>query len=81
MSTKLTLSIKENIIIEAKKYAKSKKVSLSKLVENYLNSLTIELEEQIEITPLVESLSGVISLEKNSDDKNEYRNYLNEKYK
>jgi hypothetical protein len=40
MNTKLTLNLNTEVIHEAKTYAKSHKVSLSKLIENYLNSLT-----------------------------------------
>ena len=39
MSTKLTLSIEEEIIQEAKEYAKSQGRSLSKIVSEYLKSL------------------------------------------
>ena len=37
MSTKLTLTIDENVIEKAKKYATGKKNSLSNISENYLN--------------------------------------------
>ena len=40
MNTKLTLTIDNNIINEAKKYAGQKRISLSKLVEFYFSSLT-----------------------------------------
>ena len=40
MNTKLTLNLDKEIIHEAKAYAKNHSVSLSKLIENYLNSLT-----------------------------------------
>jgi hypothetical protein len=79
MSTKLTLSIDENVIEKAKSYAKNNSVILSKLIENYLLSLTKQKSEKIKVSPLVESLTGVISLE--SDDyKKEYVDYLAKKY-
>ena len=79
MNTKLTLNIDENVIEEAKFYAKNNSVSLSKLIENYLLSLTKRNTEKTKISPLVESLTGVISLE--SDDyKKEYSDYLSKKY-
>jgi hypothetical protein len=40
MNTKLTLNLDTEVINEAKTYAKSQKVSLSKLIENYLNKTT-----------------------------------------
>ncbi len=80
MNTKLTLNIDKGIIEEAKSYAKENNVSLSKLIENYLNSLTNKRDiESKKVTPLVESLTGVIpSLQ--DDVRDDYRNYLYEKY-
>jgi len=40
MNTKLTLNLDKDIIEEAKFYAKRNKLSLSKLIENYLGSLS-----------------------------------------
>ncbi len=83
METKLTLRLNDSVIERAKNYAKSHKISLSKIIEAYLDSLTRSKEgEDIEsITPLVESLSGVIDLPSDFDYKNEYGDYLKEKYK
>jgi len=81
MDKKLTLSLDTMIIENAKDYAKSNKVSLSKLIESYLASLTKGKSISNEITPLVESLSGVISLDKDFDEKEAYTDYLIEKYK
>ncbi|MDP2069622.1 MAG: DUF6364 family protein [Lutibacter sp.] len=79
MSTKLTLNIDENVIEKAKSYAKNNSVSLSKLIENYLLSLTKQKTEKRKVSPLVESLTGVISLECN-DYKKDYVDYLAKKY-
>jgi hypothetical protein len=79
MNTKLTLNIDEHVIEEAKFYAKNNSVSLSKLIENYLLSLTKRNTEETKISPLVESLTGVISLE-SADYKKEYSDYLSKKY-
>jgi len=81
MDTKLTLKLDKEIINRAKLYAESKKISLSKLIESYLQVLTKESSSKENITPLVESLSGVIELPKNYDDKDDYTNYLTKKYK
>jgi hypothetical protein len=40
MTTKLTLTIKKEIALRAKSYAKEKDLGLSEIVENYLDSLT-----------------------------------------
>jgi len=81
METKLTIRLKKRVIERAKDYAQVHKISLSKLVENYLESVTEQSAEEVEITPLVKSLSGVITLDDNDDLKNDYTNYLTEKYK
>ncbi len=83
METKLTLRLNDNVIQRAKTYAQSHKISLSKMIESYLDSITKQKDEKqkMPITPLVESLTGVIDLPAGFDYKEEYRNYLEEKYK
>lgn len=81
METKLTLRIKKNVIEKAKEYAQKQKISLSKMIEVYLESVTNSHENEVETTPLVDSLSGIIELEPDFDYKVEYSNYLIEKYK
>ncbi len=81
MDTKLTLSLDKSVIEQAKKYAKSNKTSLSKLIESYLASLNKRKEHSQEITPLVESLSGVIDLNNAENITDNYGNFLIEKYK
>ncbi|MFD0797799.1 DUF6364 family protein [Maribacter chungangensis] len=81
MDKKLTLSLDKSIIESAKNYAKSNNISLSKLIESYLTTLTKRQRSSTEITPLVESLSGVINLDEDFDVKDDYTDYLIEKYK
>ncbi|MCB0760348.1 MAG: hypothetical protein KDC12_02415 [Flavobacteriales bacterium] len=81
MDKKLTLSLNENVIEQAKMYARANDISLSKLIEMYLASLTRKKKVANDITPLVKSLSGIIDDPKEAEDKNAYTNYLIEKYK
>jgi len=81
MDKKLTLSLNEGVIEMAKNYAKQSNTSLSKLIESYLASLTQQKGSRNNITPLVKSLSGVISIDNDFDVKDEYAKYLIEKYK
>jgi len=81
METKLTIRLNESVIERAKIYARSHKISLSKMIESYLDSITKDKKLDIEITPLVESLSGVIDLPADYDYKKDYTDYLIEKYK
>jgi dsDNA-specific endonuclease/ATPase MutS2 len=80
MDTKLTLVLDKRIIERAKSYASTKKTSLSKLIESYLDRVTAEEKPEEEISPLVKSLSGVISIPENIDYKDEYGKHLANKY-
>lgn len=40
MDSKLTLKLDQSVIEKAKIYAKAKKISVSKLIENYLQHIT-----------------------------------------
>jgi hypothetical protein len=81
MDTKLTLRLRKSVIERAKEYAHNHRISLSKMIEIYLESVTASKIKEDEITPLVESLSGVIELDKDFDYKTEYADHLTEKYK
>jgi hypothetical protein len=79
MDTKLTLKLNGDVIEQAKTYAKKKNTSLSKLIESYLG-LLIDPNDKQEVTPLVKSLSGVIDLPKDFDNKTNYRKHILNKY-
>ena len=81
MNKKLTLSLNEGVIENAKLFAKKNKISLSKLIESYLQSIVENRTKELEITPLVKSLSGVIELPTNFNIRDEYTSYLIEKYR
>ena len=81
MNKKLTLRLNENVIKRAKNWAQIHKTSLSKMIESYLNSVTRQKSENIQITPLVESLSGVIELPEDYDYRKEYSEHISDKYK
>ena len=81
MDTKLTIKLDNDVISRAKRYAQQRKTSLSKMIESYLDSVTKpEYDDNIEITPLVKSLSGVISLPEDYDYKKDRTEYLIRKY-
>ncbi len=81
MDTKLTIKLNEQVIEKAKHYAKERGTSLSKLIENYFNTIANESMVEEEITPLVKSLTGVIPPSDPIKDKKDYVDYLIEKYK
>ena len=81
MDAKLTLSLDKEVIENAKSYARTNNISLSRLIESYLSSLIETKTDSFEITPLVKSLSGVITLTNEIDVKKEYSEFLSNKYK
>jgi hypothetical protein len=80
MDTKLTLKLKKTVIDQAKKYASDHETSLSRIIENYLAAITAESTETEDISPLVKSISGVISVPPNFNHKENFHKHLNEKY-
>lgn len=82
MDTKLTLKLDQEIIEKAKLYAAKNKTSLSRLIENYLSSLTSdEANSEMEISPFVKSLSSGISIPAEYDYKKDRADYLEKKYR
>jgi hypothetical protein len=81
MNTKLTVKLNKRVIDDAKAYARNHRTSLSRMIESYLDAMTNKEIKEFEITPLVESLSGVVSLPNDYDYKDDYSKFLNEKYK
>ena len=81
MNTKLTLKLNKKAIDRAKKYAQKNKQSLSVMVEKYFNLISDKDSiTEIEISPNVLELSGVITLPENLNMKEVYRNHIEEKY-
>lgn len=81
MNTKLTLKLNKKAIERAKKYAQKNKQSLSVMVEKYFNLISDhERISEIEISPNVLELSGIIKLPENINVKELYQNHIEEKY-
>ena len=81
MNTKLTLRISNSSVHRAKRFARKKKTSISKLVEAYLDNLSEPEKKEVRITPLVKKLSGVIKLPADYDYKKAYGNHISKKYR
>jgi hypothetical protein len=81
MTTKLTLTVEEDVIKKAKSYAKQTGRSLSELVETYLDSLTED--RHIETQPLsskLQKLVGSVKLPTDFDEKKELDAYFENKH-
>lgn len=77
----ITLSLKKNTLVAIEDYAKKHNTNLSTLIEQYLQSFFEKPKKEIEITPRVKKISGIIELEDEVDIKEMYRKHLIEKYK
>ncbi len=82
MDTKLTLKLNQEIIEKAKAYASDKKISLSRIIEAYLQSLISENNtNEFEISPFVKSISTGVKIPSDLDYKKEYGDHVMQKYK
>jgi hypothetical protein len=81
MYTKLTLNIDQDVIENAKIYAKNSKRSISKLVEEYLASISNKntiLNRPL--GPITKEITGIIKIKNNIDYKELLTDALMEKY-
>lgn len=81
MDTKLTIKLDQTVITRAKNYAADRKISLSRLIEGYLDSLTKETKDDLEISPFVKSISTGKSIPNEVDTREEYFEALEQKYR
>jgi len=68
MSTKLTLTVDQEVIESAKQYAKENRRSLSNIVEEYLKSLTEKKSEKrkTRMSKIVKELRGSVKIPNDS---------------
>jgi hypothetical protein len=77
MQTKLTLRLEEELIQQAKEYAKQQNKSLSQIVGDYFRMLSRQTESS-PLPPITQSLTGI--LKGHRIDKDDYKHYLRGKY-
>jgi len=81
MEAKLTLKLDKGVIENAKKYARGKNISLSRMVERFFKTVVEKKQDpEKNYSPLIEELSGIINWDKDFDFREDYTNYLVEKY-
>ncbi len=78
MQTKLTLRLDEQLVKQAKAYAKASGKSVSQLVAEYFSLLSSSSQSASELTPAVHKLKG--ALKESQVDLRDYQKYLEEKY-
>jgi hypothetical protein len=80
MTTKLTLTIEQDVIETAKRYAQEKGRSLSDLVESYLKTLSAKEHNTEQLSPKVKRLVGAISLPEDFDYKESLKKGIEQKH-
>lgn len=82
MITQLTLSIKSELIAKAKVYAKANGTSVSKLVEDYFQTISTSETDaaDLELSPGLRTLVGSVTLATDKSYKKIIAEYLDEKY-
>ncbi|MBX9785025.1 MAG: hypothetical protein K2X48_17190 [Chitinophagaceae bacterium] len=80
MTTKLTLTLQNKVIVSAKKYASKKGKSLSKIIETYLQTISDNSSGEKKLSPKVAKLKGVISLPADFDYKKEISKAITQKH-
>lgn len=70
MSTKLTLTLDNEVIVSAKQYAKTNGISLSKMVEHYFKGIKKDVPlENRPLPPITKELSGYAKINTSKSDK------------
>lgn len=80
MTTKLTLTIEQEVIKTAKRYAQAKGRSLSDLIESYLKTLSGNEGSNTELSPKVKRLVGAVKLPQDFDYKKALNEAIEEKH-
>jgi hypothetical protein len=82
MGTKLTLRLEDILIKNAKRAARSRGVSLSKMVADYFKTISSQQKKEAPESPVLSEISGI--LPPRTDEKKllkSYKKHLAEKYR
>lgn len=78
---KLTLNIQDRVIEKAKIYASQQKISLSKIVEYYLDTITEKKEmNELPVSPWTKELAAVKKPTTDFNHKSGYRDHIIDKH-
>ena len=75
-NTKLTVRVPQDVLEEAKRYARENQTTLTRLISEYLRQLSPE-NDPLANAPIVQRLSGTLSQDISVED---YRQHLESKY-
>ena len=77
MVATLTLSVDAEIVVRAKRWAKERGTTVSRLVEVYLDTISRPKKDRGRDTPVLNEIRGILR----GGDIDEYREHLAEKYR
>ena len=77
MKTKLTVRVDRELVEIGKRFARQHGTSLSRLVENYLRSLSFTHEDEGYNTPVLQRLTGILPPDVSLED---HHHNIEEKY-
>lgn len=80
MLAKLTLTIDQTVVENAKVYAKKNGRSLSSLIEGYLKALSQSEDEEVDLSPKVKSLLGRVKVPADFNYKDALSDSINTKH-
>ena len=81
MGTKLTLRLDEKLIKNAKRAARLRKVSLSRMFSDYFKSISVQQKKEIIESPILSEIAGI--LPSKADNKKllkSYKKHIEDKY-
>ncbi len=82
MGAKLTLRLDEALIKNAKRLAKIKKISLSRMVSDYFKSISAQQKKEIVDSPILSEITGI--LPSKADNKKllkSYKKHIEDRYR
>jgi hypothetical protein len=79
--SKLTLSVDSRVVLRAKRYAKLRSVSISKMVETYLAMVAEPPSAVTRDAPVLRSVRGSLKKADGVEYKRAYRRHLAAKYR
>jgi hypothetical protein len=79
--TKLTLSVEEEIVEQAKRLAEANRTSVSAMFSRFIQSMANPRADQIKIGPVTRKLSGILQLPPEKDYKELLAEALEDKYR
>jgi len=81
MGAKLTLRLDETLIKNAKRLARTRKISLSRMVSDYFKSISAQQKKEIVDSPILSEITGI--LPSKADNKKllkSYKKHIEDKY-